>query len=251
MLKPSLSSQQRILICGFLFIATFELGHSNSTANSWQQANDPLTLELNVPIERELSGGQAHTYRIALNAGQYALVQVEQRGIDVVLTGKGTDGKAFASVTLRYGNEGVEPLMIVADTAGEYILKVSTVNPKAAAGRYEAKVSELRAATEKDRLRAKAQMLCYEALNLSFETPREAKRKAFNSTNRHCSSGSRFRSRCGNQRCCSGWVVSKLASRNSRRRMTISSAPSLPRKQSAIAEARRARRAAFVKLYTI
>ena len=105
-------------------------------------------------------------------------MQVEQRGVDVLLTAKGPDGKEFASVNLRYGGEGVEPLMIVADTAGEYILKVSTVNPKAAAGRYEAKISELRAATEQDRSRAKAQMLCYEALTLSFETPPEAKRKA-------------------------------------------------------------------------
>ena len=179
MLRPSLSSQQKILICGFLFITTFELAHSCSAANSSQQLNDPLTLERDVPIERELSGSQAHTYRIALSAGQYALVQVEQRGIDVVLTGKGPDGTAFASVTLRYGNEGVEPLMIVAETAGEYILKISTVNPKAAAGKYEVKVSELRAAAEKDRFRAKAQMLCYEALTLSFETSPEAKRKAF------------------------------------------------------------------------
>ena len=113
-----------------------------------------------------------------MSAGQYALVQVEQRGVDVLLTAKGPDGKEFASVNLRIGGEGVEPLMIVADAAGEYILKVSTVNPKAAAGRYEAKISELRAATEQDRSRAKAQTLCYEALTLSLETPPEAKRKA-------------------------------------------------------------------------
>jgi hypothetical protein len=106
MLKPSLS-QQKILICGLLLIATFELGHSCAAANSWKQTNDPLTLERDVPIDRELSGGQAHTYRIPLSAGQYARVQVEQRGIDVVLTGKGPDGKAFASVSLRYGSEGV------------------------------------------------------------------------------------------------------------------------------------------------
>src|SRR6185295_4002781 len=178
MVKPTLSSQQKILICGFLLIATFELGLSRCVANSARQANDPQTLSSGAPIERELFGGQTHVYRIVMSAGQYALVQVEQRGIDVVLTGKAPDGKAFASVTLRYGGEGVEPLMIMADTAGEYILKVSTANPKAAAGRYEAKISELRAATEQDRSRAKAQMLCYDALVLSFETPPEAKRKA-------------------------------------------------------------------------
>ncbi|MCM3871186.1 MAG: CHAT domain-containing protein [Pyrinomonadaceae bacterium] len=151
---------------------------SSVFARATQQSPDPQTLAIGAPIERELVGGQSHTYRIVLSAGQYVLVQVEQRGADVLLTAKGPDDKEFASVNLRVGGEGVEPLMIVANTAGEYILKVSTVNPKASAGRYEARIGEMRAATEEDRSRAKAQTLCYEALKLSFETPPEAKRKA-------------------------------------------------------------------------
>ncbi|HEX5083987.1 MAG TPA: CHAT domain-containing protein, partial [Blastocatellia bacterium] len=45
-------------------------------------------------------------------------------------------------------------------------------------GRYEAKISELRAATEQDRVRMKAQALCYEAQNLSRAQTPEARRKA-------------------------------------------------------------------------
>src|SRR5215470_9128601 len=148
-------------------------------AEAARQPQDPQSLSTNAPIERELPGGQTHTYRIALSAGQYALVQVEQRGADVWLTADGPDGKEFASVNLNSSGEGMEQLSIVADAAGEYTLKVIARNPKpATVGRYAAKIGELRAATEQDRARVKAQSICYEAQKLSLEQKPEARRKA-------------------------------------------------------------------------
>jgi len=148
-------------------------------AEAARQPQDPQSLSTNAPIERELPGGQTHTYRIALSAGQYALVQVEQRGADVWLTADGPDGKEFASVNLNSSGEGMEQLSIVADAAGEYTLKVIARNPKpAAVGRYAAKIGELRAATEQDRARVKAQSICYEAQKLGLEQKSESKRKA-------------------------------------------------------------------------
>lgn len=172
-----------VCLCALLLIATLALGQWRSSANSIQQATlpqapDSQSLSIDAPVERELSGGQTHVYRIALSAGQFALMHVEQRGVEVVLTAHAPDGKEFALVDLRIGGAGVEPLTIVADAAGEYILKVISRNPKVAAGRYEAKISELRAATEQDRARLKAQTLCYEAGKLSAEKAPEAKRKA-------------------------------------------------------------------------
>src|SRR2546422_2245945 len=151
-----------------------------ATAQSPQQSQDVRTLAPSAPIEREIAGGnQTHIYRIVLSDGQFALVQVEQRGADVSLAANEPDGKEFASVNLRSGVEGVEQLAIVADVAGEYILKVISRNPKpAAVGRYEAKISELRAAAEQDRARVKAQSICYEAQKLSLEKTPEARRKA-------------------------------------------------------------------------
>ncbi len=146
-------------------------------AEAKQQAQDLQTLSIGSPIERELTGAQTHTYRISLSAGQFALVDVEQRGADVLLSANRPDGKEFASVNLRIVGEGVEPLAILADATGEYILKVTSSNPKTA-GRYEAKISELRASTEQDRARVSAQTLSYEAQTVSLETPPEAKKKA-------------------------------------------------------------------------
>ncbi|HKQ89363.1 MAG TPA: CHAT domain-containing tetratricopeptide repeat protein [Blastocatellia bacterium] len=143
-----------------------------------RRPQDLQSLSVGAPIERELSGGQTHAYRIALSAGQYALAQVEQRGVNVALTANAPDGKEFAIVDLRWGNEGVESLAILADRAGEYILKVTSRHPSAASGLYEVKIGELRAATEQDRARVKAQTISYEARALSLEPAPEAKRKA-------------------------------------------------------------------------
>src|SRR5262245_62160915 len=49
-------------------------------------AQDSISLEPGKPVERELSGGQAHSYKIAMISGQYAHIVVEQRGIDVAVT---------------------------------------------------------------------------------------------------------------------------------------------------------------------
>jgi CHAT domain-containing protein len=147
-------------------------------AEATRRPQDLQSLSAGAPIERELSGGQTHAYRIALSAGQFALAQVEQRGVNVALIANAPDGKEFAIVDLRWGNEGVESLAILADTAGEYILKVIPRHPRAASGLYEAKVSELRAATEQDRARVKAQTISYEARALGLESAPEARRKA-------------------------------------------------------------------------
>jgi len=153
---------------------------SGGFAGAARQLQDPQSLSTNAPIERELPAGQTHIYRIALSAGQFALVEVEQRGADVSLAASGPDGKEFASVNLRPSGEGMERLAIIADAAGEYILKVTSRNPKSAAavGRYEAKISELRAVTEQDRVRARAQSICYEAQKLSLQQAPEARLKA-------------------------------------------------------------------------
>jgi tetratricopeptide (TPR) repeat protein len=151
-------------------------------AEAARRPQDPQSLSAGAPSERELPAGQTHIYRIALSAGQFALIQVEQCGADVSLAANGPDGKEFASVNLLWGVEGVEQLAIVADAPGDYILKVISRNPKSVADatvrRYEAKISELRDATEQDRARVKAQTICYEAQKLSLEQTPEARRKA-------------------------------------------------------------------------
>src|SRR5215475_6915429 len=43
-------------------------------------AQESISLQPGKPVERELSGGQSHSYKITMISGQYLHVVVEQRG---------------------------------------------------------------------------------------------------------------------------------------------------------------------------
>src|SRR5262245_29560797 len=48
-------------------------------------AQESISLETGKPVERELSGGQSHSYKITMNSGQFLHIAVRQLGIDVVV----------------------------------------------------------------------------------------------------------------------------------------------------------------------
>ncbi|HKR60131.1 MAG TPA: CHAT domain-containing tetratricopeptide repeat protein [Pyrinomonadaceae bacterium] len=135
-------------------------------------------LTLGIPVEQELKGGEFHTYRVKLEAGQYLKVVVEQKGIDVVVMLFGPDGKQVTEVDSPNGTQGPEPVSLIAEVAGEYRLHVKSLEEKAAAGRYEIKVEELRESTARDRDRMAAEGAFAEAVQLRAQGTAESLRKA-------------------------------------------------------------------------
>ena len=109
--------------------------------------SDIHELKLGVPVERELAGGVAHSYIVTLTAGQYMKVVVEQKGIDVVVRLFGPDGQKITEVDSPNGTEGPEPVSVIAEAAGAYLLEVKSLEEKTAPGKYEVKVEELREST--------------------------------------------------------------------------------------------------------
>jgi hypothetical protein len=53
---------------------------------------DVRLLEPGKPVKWELAGGQQHTYRIKLGAGQFLKAVVKQEGIDLAVDVSGPDG---------------------------------------------------------------------------------------------------------------------------------------------------------------
>ncbi len=127
---------------------------------------DAVTLEVGKPVEREMSAGMTHSYRLALSAGQLADIFVDQRGIDVVVALFGPDGKKLTEIDGPTGRGGSERLSIIVETPGNYRLEVSAFEKGAPAGRYVARFAELRAATPADRLLVEALRLLYESAAL-------------------------------------------------------------------------------------
>ncbi|HEX6189738.1 MAG TPA: CHAT domain-containing tetratricopeptide repeat protein [Pyrinomonadaceae bacterium] len=121
-----------------------------------QEGADVRLLELGKPIEREMAGGESHSYQLTIAAGQYALVVLEQKRFDVVIKLFAPDGKLITTVDNPNGTQGAEPVHITAEATGSYRLEVVSLEKGAQPGRYEAKLVELRPATQQDRDRLAA-----------------------------------------------------------------------------------------------
>src|SRR5262245_32596890 len=112
---------------------------------------DAAPLEPGKPVERELAGGQGHTYRIALASGQFLRVAVDQKGIDVALRLLGPDGKQLLEMDNPDSTQGRETVSVIAEISGNYELEVLSQAKDAPAGHYAIRIEELRAANEQDR----------------------------------------------------------------------------------------------------
>jgi tetratricopeptide (TPR) repeat protein len=148
-----------------------------------EHAGKPLSQELHLleagkPIEREIAGGQSHAYRLTLGAGQYLYVVAEQRGIDLVVAAFAPDGQKLVEIDSPNGAHGPEPIRLVTTSAGEYRLEVRSTDKRAAAGRYQIRIEESRAAVPQDGQRIAAQSAFAEGMRLMAQPMPGARRKA-------------------------------------------------------------------------
>lgn len=169
-----------ILSATFVFssslIASYRLLANQSQAGPQQRQDqtvqsdaESMVIETNKAIERELAGGQVHSYQIMLTTGQYLHMIAEQHGIDVVVTLFGPDGKKLIEVDGPTGTEGAEPLMWITESHGRFRLEIRPPGKEVKAGRYKVRIVELRAASETDRTLTEALRLLNESANLGYK----------------------------------------------------------------------------------
>jgi CHAT domain-containing protein/Tfp pilus assembly protein PilF len=142
-----------------------------------QGTQESDSLERGKPIERELSGGQSHSYKIAMISGQFLQIVVDQRGIDAAVALFTPDGKKIVDKDRNQLTDGPEIVSVITEVTGAYLIEVRSVGKKAKPGRYEIKVEELRVATVEDKYRIAAYSSFLEAEQLANGSL-EAKRKS-------------------------------------------------------------------------
>ena len=129
-------------------------------------------LEPGKPIERDISGGQAHSYTVALRAGEYVRLTADQKGIDLSMVFAGPDGKEIVGLNLiRPG--GVESLSAEVAAPGDYRLTVRAPVASTSTGSYMLR-AEVRAPADADRKRTAAQALVLRAKQLIQQGPGNA-----------------------------------------------------------------------------
>ena len=150
---------------------------SDAKRGAAQSAEESQLLEPGKPIERELSGGRSHFYKITMTSGQYFQIAVKQMGIDVLVALYTPDGKKIDYVDSAHATEGSETISAIAEAAGAYMVEARSAEKTAQTGRYEIKVEELRAATAEDKYRVAGETVFREAERLGNGTL-EDKRKS-------------------------------------------------------------------------
>jgi CHAT domain-containing protein/Tfp pilus assembly protein PilF len=141
------------------YCAGKEVKSYNCSINPAQADQHARRLEQGNPVERELTGGQSHSYQITLAADQYVKLIVDQRGIDLVVKLFGPDGKPITEFDSERRVQGEETVQWVAEEAGVYRLDVPAKYKNAAAGRYRIQVMDMGIATESDRALHEARKL--------------------------------------------------------------------------------------------
>ena len=129
---------------------------------SAQNAPEAQTLVPGQPVEREIAGGQSHNYRIALQAGQFMRVVLEQKAIGLTLVLAAPDGKQVIDVNLTPAG-ALESLSAEAAASGDYSLKVRSGSSAVIAGSYQVRLEVREEATVQDRQRIAAERWMLEA----------------------------------------------------------------------------------------
>jgi CHAT domain-containing protein/tetratricopeptide (TPR) repeat protein len=140
-------------------------------------AQESISLDAGKTVERELSGGQSHFYKITLTTGQYLRVVVNQRGIDALVALFTPDGKKMVEMDDDRTTVGAETILAIADAPGAYGIEARSPEKTAKTGYYEIRIEELREATAEDKHRVAAESVFREAVRLRQGTLEE-KRKS-------------------------------------------------------------------------
>ena len=129
------------------------------------------------PIERTISGGETHDYRITVLAGQFLRIVVDQMGAEITVTLKAPDGTVLTRVASLSGRLGPVSVSALADASGDYRVELG-VERSSPAGRYTIRVEALRSRAGTDADRVAAERATAEGSRLYSEETVSSFRKA-------------------------------------------------------------------------
>src|ERR1700750_891555 len=89
------------------------------------------------PIEREIAGSEIHSYGMTLAPGQFIRAVIDQRGVDIIITLLGPDGRELLHAdSPSAGSWGPEPLFFEVLSGGRYLIQVRPRASSAPPGKY-------------------------------------------------------------------------------------------------------------------
>jgi len=140
---------ERITLFAFLLLFV-------STAQAQTQ-----TLAFNQPIEKTIKLKEKHTYKLNLEANQFAQIVVDKKGVNVILSLHDSGGNFISESEGEEDPKGQETLIYGTETAQSFSLEVRT-NDEESNGNYVIKLAVLRELTNADRALLEGERLLQE-----------------------------------------------------------------------------------------
>lgn len=131
-----------------------------------------------LPVARTLNGGETHSFKIPVAAGQFLNLRIIHRGINLSATLTDVNGKELVEMDNVSGVHGSMYLSAISETSGEFTLKLRSKEAWANSGQYEAAILELRISTPGDRRRVDVERAFARGQRLSKQGTDEARRQA-------------------------------------------------------------------------
>jgi CHAT domain-containing protein len=110
--------------------------------------------------EREIKAGEEHFYRVALSAGEFTQIVVEQQGIDLGVAAC-AQLQVVSEVDRQSGSWGPEAISLIAKEAGEYLIRVKPLL-STGKGSYKIQVKQQRRSEPLDQVRINAERIVTE-----------------------------------------------------------------------------------------
>jgi hypothetical protein len=120
-----------------LLVATLAVACPPAVRAAQSTTQDVAVLERGAALVRTLTGGERHGYGLTLDAGDYARLTIDQRGVDVTVRILDSAGKVVAEFDAETRKAGQEHVALVAPAAGTQQLSVAARYSRHEPGSYQ------------------------------------------------------------------------------------------------------------------
>jgi CubicO group peptidase (beta-lactamase class C family) len=100
-------------------------------------------LKIGVILQADIKTGETHSYQVKLSEGQFFFANVNQIGIDLVITTFDEKGNKLETIDSPNGRNGFEPITIISQEAGNYRIDILPLEETDIEGKYTIEVKKI------------------------------------------------------------------------------------------------------------
>ncbi len=139
-----------VLSFGFLTVFLFSVAAQNHAMKDVSSLENVSQIEIGQTIEREISGGEKHFYKLKLNAGEFVKIETLQKNCDVILSLHSPEKINIFEFKDDNFRNGLETQTAAVEVSGEYELRIISFEEAEQKGNYALKIAERRTATDRE-----------------------------------------------------------------------------------------------------